>query len=224
MVNVARYKLKQSGSLRDVTSDQQTRGFQANVVIDRDAAARLGVSPTDIDNTLYDAFGQRQVQPCTNGITNIMSSLRQCQNSTGAQRAPKNLREVKIGAANPLSTMARFESTNATLSVNHQGQFPAITLSFNLPPGVSLGEATDIIQNAAEELRMPASVTGSFQGTAQVFKSSLSNLPLLLAAALLAVYVVLGILYESLIHPITILSTLPSAGLGALLALFVAEL
>jgi multidrug efflux pump subunit AcrB len=215
-------KLRQSRELRDVSSDQQTRGLQANVVVDRDAAARLGVSPIAIDNTLYDAFGQRQ-------ISTLYKRYNQHHVVLEAEPSfllePSALKKIYVksnaGKQVPLSAVAQFQPANASLSVNHQGQFPAVTLSFNLAPGVSLGRATEIVQQTVQELRMPATVQGSFQGTAQVFQSSLTNMPLLLAAALLAVYVVLGMLYESLIHPLTILSTLPSAGVGALLALIV---
>ena len=215
-------KLRQDSRLQDVNSDQQTRGLQANVVIDRDAAARLGVSPTIIDNTLYDAFGQRQVSTLYKRYNQHHVIL---EAESGFLLSPSSLNQLYVksstGKQIPLSAVAHFQSTNANLSVNHQGQFPAVTISFNMAPGVSLGQATEIIQQAAQELRMPATVLGSFQGTAQVFQSSLSNMPLLLAAALLAVYIVLGMLYESLIHPLTILSTLPSAGVGALLALWI---
>ena len=213
-------KLRQYPELRDVSSDQRTRGLQANVVIDRDAASRLGVSPTAIDNTLYDAFGQRQVSTLYKRYNQHHVIL---EAEPGFLLEPSALQKIYVksttGKQIPLSAVATFQSANANLSVNHQGQFPAITISFNVATGVSLGRATELIQQAAQELRMPATVQGSFQGTAQVFQSSMSNLPLLLAAALLAVYVVLGMLYESLIHPLTILSTLPSAGVGALLAL-----
>jgi hydrophobe/amphiphile efflux-1 (HAE1) family protein len=213
-------KLRQDDRLRDVSSDQQTRGLQANVVTDRDAAARLGVSPTAIDNTLYDAFGQRQVSTLYKRYNQHHVIL---EAEPGFLLSPSSLEKIYVksttGKQVPLSTVAKFQPANANLSVNHQGQFPAVTISFNLATGVSLGEATEIIRQAAQQLRMPATVQGTFQGTAQVFQSSLANLPLLLAAALLAVYIVLGMLYESLIHPITILSTLPSAGVGALLAL-----
>ncbi len=213
-------KLRLSEQLRDVTSDQQTRGLQASVVIDRDAAARLGVSPRDIDNTLYDAFGQRQVSTIYKRYNQHHVIL---ELDPKFLRDPSSLQKIYVksstGQQIPLASVAKFKPANANLSVNHQGQFPAVTISFNLAPKVSLGQATEIIQKAAEELKMPARVQGSFQGTAQVFKSSLVNLPLLIAAALVAVYVVLGMLYESLIHPLTILSSLPSAGVGALLAL-----
>jgi multidrug efflux pump subunit AcrB len=213
-------KQGKSPPLQDVNSDQQTRGLQASVVIDRDAAARLGVSPRDIDNTLYDAFGQRQVSTIYKRYNQHHVIL---ELDPKFLRDPSSLQKIYVksstGQQIPLASVAKFKPANANLSVNHQGQFPAVTISFNLAPGVSLGQATEIIQKAAEELKMPARVQGSFQGTAQVFKASLVNLPLLIAAALVAVYVVLGMLYESLIHPLTILSTLPSAGVGALLAL-----
>jgi hydrophobe/amphiphile efflux-1 (HAE1) family protein len=215
-------KMRQDKRLADASSDQQTRGLQENVVIDRDAAARLGISPTAIDNTLYDAFGQRQVSTLYKRYNQHHVIL---EAEPGFLLEPSSLQRIFVksstGKEIPLSAVAKFQAANANLSVNHQGQFPAVTISFNLAPGVSLGQATEIIQQAAQELRMPATVQGSFQGTAQVFQASLSNMPLLLAAALLAVYVVLGILYESLIHPLTILSTLPSAGVGALLAMVV---
>ncbi|EEF57515.1 efflux RND transporter permease subunit, partial [Pedosphaera parvula] len=213
-------RLQKSPELKDVTSDQQTRGLQANVVIDRDAAARLGVSPALIDNTLYDAFGQRQVSTIYQRYNQHHVVM---EVNPEFLEDPKALEKIFVksstGRQVPLASVARFETGNTSLSVNHQGQFPAITLSFNLAPGVSLGEAKPVIEQAVRDIRMPGTVTGSFQGTAQVFQSSLATLPLLLAAALIAVYVVLGMLYESLIHPITIISTLPSAGLGALLAL-----
>jgi hydrophobe/amphiphile efflux-1 (HAE1) family protein len=206
--------------LSDVSSDQLTGGLQANVVIDRDAAARLGVSPTAIDNTLYDAFGQRQVSILYKRYNQHHIIL---EVEPQYQLSPSALQKIYVksttGAQVPLASVARFEPGNSYLSVNHQGQFPAVTLSFNLAKGVSLGEATDLIERATEALRMPSSVQGSFQGAAQVFRASVANMPMLFAAALITVYVVLGMLYESLIHPITILSTLPSAGVGALLAL-----
>ncbi len=213
-------KLRSIPQLRDVSSDQLTAGLQANVVIDRDAAARLGVSPVAIDNTLYDAFGQRQVSTLYKRYNQHHVIL---EVAPRYQLEPDALRKIYVKSATgqqvPLASVARFVPSNAYLSVNHQGQFPAVTISFNLAPGVSLGQATELIEQAKEELRMPSSVQGSFQGTARVFKDSLANIPVLLAAALITVYVVLGMLYESLIHPITILSTLPSAGVGALLAL-----
>jgi len=215
-------KLRESPLLRDVTSDQQMLGLQMNVVANRDAAARLGISAAAIDNTLYDAFGQRQVSTIYTEYNQHHVVL---EADPALQLDPASLSKIYVrsthGQQVPLSSVARFEASNTSLSVNHQSQFPAVTLSFNLAPGVALGQAADIIKQATAELRLPASVQGSFQGTAQVFQSSLSNMPLLVAAALIAVYVVLGMLYESLIHPLTILSTLPSAGLGALLAMLV---
>jgi hydrophobe/amphiphile efflux-1 (HAE1) family protein len=213
-------RLQKSPELADVSSDQQTRGLQANVVIDRDAAARLGVSPAVIDNTLYDAFGQRQVSTIYQRYNQHHVVM---EVDPEYLQDPKALEKIYVksssGAQVPLASVAKFQTGNTSLSVNHQGQFPAITLSFNLAPGVSLGQAKPVIEQAERDIHMQGTVTGSFQGTAQVFQSSLSTLPLLLGAALVAVYVVLGMLYESLIHPITIISTLPSAGLGALLAL-----
>ena len=213
-------KLREIPQLKDVNSDQQSRGLQTNVVIDRDAAARLGVTPEAIDNTLYDAFGQRQVSTIYKRYNQHHTVL---EVDPKYQSEPALLQKVyvssSLGAQVPLASVAHFETTNAALSVTHQGQFPCVTLSFNLAPGVSLGDATEIIQNAARELHLPSSIQGRFQGTAQLFQSSLSTLPLLLAAALIVVYIVLGMLYESLVHPLTIISTLPSAGLGALLAL-----
>jgi multidrug efflux pump subunit AcrB len=213
-------KLSRSPKLKDVSSDQQTRGLQTTVVIDRDAAGRLGVSPIDIDNTLYDAFGQRQVSILYRQYNQFHVVL---EANPQYQLDPASLNQIYVRSTNgvqvPLSAVAQFKPSNTFLSVNHQGQFPAVTLSFNLAPGVSLGEATEVVDQAVEELHMPSSVIGSFQGTAQVFRASMTNMWVLLLAAVLAVYVVLGMLYESLIHPITIISTLPSAGVGALLAL-----
>lgn len=212
--------LRKDPLLRDVTSDQLTGGLQANVVVDRDAAARLGVSPAVIDSTLYDAFGQRQVSTLYKRYNQHFVVLEADQRFL---QDPESLNKIFVKSTSsklvPLSALAKFQNGNAYLSVNHQGQFPAVTLSFNLAPGASLGAATESVQAAVDELHIPSSVQGSFQGTAQVFKASLASTPLLVLAALVAVYVVLGMLYESLIHPITILSTLPSAGLGALLAL-----
>ncbi len=213
-------RLRQIPQLKDVTSDQQTSGLQTNVVVDRDAAARLGLSPTDVDNTIYDAFGQRQVSTIYERYNQHHVIL---EVDPAYQRTPSSLEKIFVRTSNntqvPLAAVAHFQTSNAFLSVNHQGQFPAVTVSFNLAPGVSLGEATALVEEAKREIHMPGEILGSFQGTAQVFQSSLASTPLLIIAALVTVYVVLGMLYESLIHPITILSTLPSAGLGALLAL-----
>jgi len=213
-------KLRKNPQLKDVTSDQQSSGLQTNVVVDRDAAARFGLTAQAVDDTLYDAFGQRQVSTLYERYNEHYIIL---EVDPAYQLNPSSLNKIFVrsstGAQVPLSTVAKFQTTNTFLSVNHQGQFPAVTISFNLAPGVSLGEASTIVANAARDLRMPSDILARFQGTAQVFQSSLSTLPLLILAALLAVYIVLGILYESLIHPLTILSTLPSAGVGALLAL-----
>ena len=213
-------KLKTIPQIKDASSDLQTRGLQSEVVIDRDAAARLGVTPTDIDNTLYDAFGQRQVSTIYKRYNQHHVIL---EADPRLQLDPASLEKIYVrsntGRQVPLSSVAKFELRNTYLSVNHQGQFPATTLSFNLAPGVSLGEATELIRRATEELRMPARVRGSFQGTARVFQSSLATTPILFLASLVTVYIVLGMLYESLVHPLTILSTLPSAGVGALVAL-----
>jgi HAE1 family hydrophobic/amphiphilic exporter-1 len=215
-------KLRRSPELRDVSSDQQTRGLQTMVVVDRDAAARLGVSPIAIDNTLYDAFGQRQVSTMYRQYNQFHVIL---EVEPKYLLDPSALNQIYVRSTNgfqvPLAALAKFKPSNTFLSVNHQGQFPAVTISFNLAPGVALGQATEVVEQAVEELKMPSSVLGSFQGTAQIFRASMSNMPLLIAAAMLAVYVVLGMLYESLIHPLTIISTLPSAGVGALLALMI---
>jgi multidrug efflux pump subunit AcrB len=213
-------KLRLLPELRDVSSDQQTRGLQTTIAIDRDAAARLGLSPIAIDNTLYDAFGQRQVSTMYE-LYNQHHVVLEVEPRFLQDPASLNLIYVRStnGVPVALASVAKFTTENTFLSVNHQGQFPAVTVSFNLAPGVALGQATAIIDKAVQQLRMPASVQGSFQGTAQVFRASMANMPLLLAAALITVYVVLGMLYESLIHPLTIISTLPSAGVGALLAL-----
>jgi len=215
-------KLRSYPQLKDVGTDQQTGGLQTNVVIDRDAASRLGVSPADIDNTLYDAFGQRQVSTLYERYNQYHVIL---EVDPKYQFNPSSLEKIYVksntGRMVPLSTVAKFTTSNAYLSVNHQGQLPAVTLSFNLAEGVALGEATNLVRKATEELRIPSRVVGSFQGTAQAFQASLSNMSILILAALVTVYIVLGVLYESLIHPFTILSTLPSAGVGALVALMV---
>ena len=216
----AEEKLHTLPQLRDVSSDEQNEGLESALAIDRDTASRLGITPSMIDNTLYDAFGQRQV-------STIFSQLNQyhvvLEVAPHFQQNPDALKTIYVRSKNgvqvPLSTFANFAPTTTTLAVNHEGQFPAITISFNLAPGVSLGQAVDAVEQARNQIGMPASVHASFQGTAQAFQVSLANEPLLILAALVAVYIVLGILYESYIHPITILSTLPSAGVGAILAL-----
>ena len=217
---VLKARMEQIPELRDVNTDQQLNGLQASLVIDRDTAGRLGVSISAIDGTLNDAFGQRQVSNIYKGINQYHVVLEVLPNF---QRAPETLRTIYAASSSgkliPLSAFAHFEPATSALTVNHQGIFPAITLSFNLEPGASLGPAVEKIQAAQLALGMPPTVHGTFQGTAQAFQDSLSSEPLLILSALIAVYIVLGILYESYIHPITILSTLPSAGVGALLAI-----
>jgi multidrug efflux pump len=247
--------------LRDVASDQQNNGLQANLIIDRDTASRLGILPQAIDDTLYDAFGQRQVSTMftqlnqyhvilevdpqfrvtpddlkdiyvksssgasTTGSTGTgapatgTSGAGISPNSTSATNASPS--SVAGGTQVPLSAFTRLELRNAPLAINHQGQFPVVNLSFNLAPGVSLGEATKAIEQAEQEINLPLSINTSFQGTAAAFHNSLSSEPWLILAAIITVYIVLGVLYESYIHPITILSTLPSAGVGAILALLI---
>jgi len=209
-------------ALQDVASDQQIAAPHIGIEVDRDAASRLGLSLSLIDETLYDAFGQRQVATMytsTNQYKVVLEVKPEFQND------PTALSKIYVPGPNsvqvPLSSFAHFTSTVQPLLISHQGQFPAVTLSFNLAPGHAIGEAVEQIQAMQRELRLPATVNGAFQGTAQAFQASLSSTPLLVAAAILVVYIVLGMLYESYIHPITILSSLPSAGVGALLALMV---
>ena len=213
-------RLKQIPELRDVNSDQQNKGLQSFLAVDRDTAGRLGVSMQDIDNTLGDAFGQRQVSNIYKGLNQYHVVL---EVAPEFQQNPAALDLIyvpsKSGKLVPLSSFAHYEPSNTSLSVNHQGIFPSITLSFNLTPGASLGPAVQHIEEARNQLGVPSSVHATFQGTAQAFRDSLSNQLVLILTALGAVYIVLGILYESFIHPITILSTIPSAGIGALLAL-----
>jgi multidrug efflux pump len=215
-------QLRRLKELTDVNSDQQNRGLQANLTIDRTTASRLGITPQMIDDYLYDAFGQRQVSTMYTALNQyhvIMDIDPQYWQN------PEGLKQIYIPTTKsgmvPLAAFTRFEPRTAPLTVNHQGQFPSVTISFNLPVGVALGTALDAIRRAGADIRLPSSIRGSFQGTAQAFQSSLANENILILAALLAVYIVLGVLYESLIHPVTILSTLPSAGVGALLALLV---
>ncbi len=215
-------KLKTLPQLRDVASDQQNNGLRADLVIDRDTASRLGILPAAIDNTLYDAFGQRQVSTIFTQLNQYHVVL---EVDPHFQQNPDSLKSLYVksgtGMQVPLSAFAHFETRNASLAINHQGQFPVVTLSFNLAPSVSLGDATKAIEAAEQEIGMPASIHTAFQGTAAAFRNSLSSEPWLILAAIVTVYIVLGVLYESYIHPITILSTLPSAGVGAILALFI---
>ena len=213
-------QLHSAAALRDVATDQQNGGLQADLVIDRDSASRLGILPAQIDATLYDAFGQRQVSTIYTQLNQYHVVL---EVDPQFQKDPQSLDNIYVksntGTQVPLSAFSHIERTNATLAINHQGQFPVVTLSFNLAQGASLGEATKEIDAAEQAIQMPASIHTSFQGTAAAFRNSLSSEPLLILAAIITVYIVLGVLYESYIHPITILSTLPSAGVGALLAL-----
>ncbi len=213
-------ELRSSPELLDVATDQQTGGLQADLVIDRDTASRLGVTPTEVDNTLYDAFGQRQVSTIYTQLNQYHVVL---EVDPQFQQDPSSLHTLYVKSASgtqvPLSAFSHIQQSNASLAINHQGQFPVVTLSFNLRPGVSLGEATKAIDAAEQQIGLPPSIQTSFQGTAAAFRNSLSSEPLLILAAIVTVYIVLGVLYESYIHPITILSTLPSAGVGALLAL-----
>jgi multidrug efflux pump len=236
-------KLKQIPELRDVASDQQNNGLGLEVVIDRDTAGRLGITPQNVDDALYDAFGQRQVSTIytqSNQYHVILEAARQWQENA---EALKDIR-VQVGSASanlastialagtntaltgaapiaqaPLGSFTRFRSVPTPITINHQAQFPVVTLSFNLAPGSSLGDAVAKIRQATNDIGMPASIEPSFQGTARAFENSLANESLLILAAIVTVYIVLGVLYESYIHPVTILSTLPSAGVGAILAL-----
>jgi len=215
-------KLKQVPELTDVASDQQLEGLEAHLVIDRDTASRLGITPQNIDDTLDDAFGQRQVSTIFTQLNQYHVVL---EVDPKFQLNPRALDNIYVKSSNgtqvPLSTFTQFEERRTTLAINHQGQFPAVTISFNLAPGKSIGDAVDAVNKAKAELNLPPSVNAEFQGTARAFVASLSNEPILILAALIVVYIVLGVLYESYIHPITILSTLPSAGVGAILALLI---
>jgi multidrug efflux pump len=218
-------KMKTLPQLRDVATDQQDKGLEANLVIDRDTASRLGVATQAIDNTLYDAFGQRQVSTIYTQL-NQYHAVMQVDNRF--QQNPDALKDIYVksssGAQVPLSAFTHYEPRTTALAVNHQGQFPAVTLSFNLAQDVALGDAVTAINKAERDIALPGTIQASFQGTAQAFQDSLANEWILILAALAAVYIVLGMLYESYIHPITILSTLPSAGVGAILALLIFHL
>jgi multidrug efflux pump len=218
-------RLRGRPELRDVASDQQDQGLETSVRIDRNTASRLGITPQMIDDALYNAFGQRQ-------ISTIFTQLNQyrvvLEVKPEFRQDPAALHQIYLrsstGGQVPLSTFTTFEERASPLLVSHQGQFPAVTVSFNLAPGASLGEAVDAIEQTRREIRMPATIETGFQGAARAFQASLANEPLLILAAVVCVYIVLGVLYESWIHPVTILSTLPSAGVGALLALLAARL
>ena len=213
-------EMRKMPGLQDVNTDQQNKGLQTRLNVDRDTASRLGISMTAIDNTLYDAFGQRQVSTIYKSMNQYRVVM---QVKPEFSQNPDSLRHIFVrGLADaqiPLNTLYRQTSINSTLSANHSGQFPSVTISFNLTLGTALGDVVPKIEQAASELGIPENIQGRFQGTAQAFQDSLQNQPMLILAALVTVYIVLGVLYESYIHPITILSTLPSAGVGALLAL-----
>jgi HAE1 family hydrophobic/amphiphilic exporter-1 len=210
--------------LRDVASDQQTSSGMVSLEIDRDAAARYGIQPAAVDNALYDAYGQRQAAQFFTQANSYHVILEITPSLQGdpASLSKLYLKSALTGQMVPLSAMTRYDTQHVTyLSINHQGQFPAVTLSFNLAPGAALGDAVDAITLASAQMHLPATILGTFQGTARAFQSSLKTQPYLILAALVAVYIILGMLYESYIHPLTILSTLPSAGVGALLVLLI---
>ncbi|MFM7251037.1 MAG: multidrug efflux RND transporter permease subunit [Planctomycetaceae bacterium] len=220
-------RLGELPELADVASDQQTEGREARLVIDRDSASRLGITPQMIDDALYDAFGQRQISMLFTQLNQYRVVL---EVAPGFRDAPEDMAQIYVrpgaegargpgGGRVPLGAVTRLEERRVPLAVNHQGQFPVVTVSFNLAPGVSLGAAVEAIEAAREGVGMPPGIQTAFQGTAAAFRASLSNQALLVLAAIVTVYIVLGVLYESLVHPVTILSTLPSAGVGALVAL-----
>jgi multidrug efflux pump len=206
--------------LRDVASDQQNAGLQIRISLDRTTASRLGITPQMLDDALYDAFGQRQISTMFTQLNQYRVVL---EAQPGQYRQPSDLQNIYVRSASggsvPLSAFTRIETVTAPLAISHQGQFPTATVSFNLAPGASLGDAVKAVNQARRDLDFPPSIKAGFQGTAQAFGASLTNTPLLILAAVLTVYILLGVLYESYIHPITILSTLPSAGVGALLSL-----
>ena len=203
-----------------MNTDQQDLGLQTSLIVDRNAATDLGVTISQLDSTLNDLFGQRQVSTIYNPLNQYHVVM---EVAPVYWQSPTELDNTYVMSRNgvmvPISAFAHWEPTNTSLSVNHQGQFVATTVSFNLPPGQSLSAATHAIENALQRIGVPTTIQGSFQGSAKAFQSSLSNQPFLILAALVTVYLVLGILYESLVHPLTIISTLPSAGGGAILAL-----
>jgi multidrug efflux pump len=212
--------LRTHPELTDVASDMQDKGLETDLVVDRDTASRLGIQMSTIDNVLYDAFGQRQVSTMYTQLNQYHVILEVQHNF---QLDPSSLSSLYVASSTgtevPLSTFVKVQRTSTPLSIDHLGQFPASTISFNLGPGASLGDAVKIINQVETSLGMPVTVNASFQGTAKAFEASLTNEPILILAALITVYIVLGVLYESYIHPVTILSTLPSAGVGAILAL-----
>ena len=215
-------ELSKEKDLTDVASDLQDQGLGAQLVIDRDTAARLGIAMSDIDNTLYDAFGQRQVSTIFTQLNQYHVVMEVAPNF---QTNPATLNNLYVKSGNgtqvPLSMLAHWEQTRTQLAIGHQSQFPSTVISFNLAPGRALGDAVKAVKEVEQRIELPASINASFEGTAAAFQNSLANEPILILAALVTVYIVLGVLYESYIHPITIISTLPSAGVGALLALLI---
>jgi multidrug efflux pump len=213
-------RLQALPELRDVASDHQDAGLQTRLVIDRTSASRLGITPKALDDALYDAFGQRQISTIFTDLSQYRVVLEARPDlATGPQALDQVFLRSSSGGSVPLLALARVETRTAPLAINHQGQFPVATVSFNLAPGVSIGAAVQAIERTQAELQMPQSIQAEFKGTAQAFRSSLVNTPFLILAALVTMYILLGVLYESYIHPVTILSTLPSAGVGALLSL-----
>ncbi|HEX4751226.1 MAG TPA: multidrug efflux RND transporter permease subunit [Bryobacteraceae bacterium] len=214
--------MKKMPQLEDVNSDQQNHGLEANLVIDRETASRLGITPATLDNILYDAFGEREIAKTYTQLNQYFVVM---EVAPEFWQNPDSLKKVyaqsSTGQPIPLSAFTHYQPSTASLTVNHSGVFPSVTLSFNLAPNISLGQAVDGISQVEQKAGMPTTINTNFTGTAQAFQASLANEPLLIAAALAAVFIVLGILYESYIHPITILSTLPSAGVGAILALLI---
>jgi multidrug efflux pump subunit AcrB len=217
-------KMKGMPELRDVASDQQTSGTTLTLSIDRNQAARFGLTPDVIDATLYDAFGQREIATYSTQLSTYYVVL---EVLPSLQKNPSTLEQIYLhspttGGEVPLSAFTKWTTAPVRpLAINHQGQFPAVTISFNLAPNVALGQATDAISAMEKQMNVPAVITSTFQGTAKAFQDSLSSVPLLIVAALIVVYLILGVLYESYIHPLTILSTLPSAGVGALATLLI---
>jgi multidrug efflux pump len=218
-------KLKERSELQDVASDQAVLGREAKLVIDRDTASRLGVTPLVIDDALYNAFGQRQVSTIFTQLNQyrvvleVAPEFRDSLSDVGSLYVKTNM-----GKPAPLESLTKIQFQNAPLAINHQGQFPVVTVSFNVAPGVSLGQAVEAVEQTVREIQMPTSIARAFQGSAEAYQRSLSTTPLLILAALVTVYIVLGVLYESFVHPLTILSTLPSAGVGALIALILFRL
>jgi multidrug efflux pump subunit AcrB len=218
-------RMRNLPALTEVSSDQQNNGLQESLVYDRATAARLGLTPAIIDATLYDAFGQRQVSTMYTSLNQYHVVM---EVDPRFWQSPEGLKDIYLrpasGGVVPMDAVAHYSPTTAPLTVAHQGQFPAVTISFNLAPGVALSDAAQAINQMEQNIGMPSTIRGSFSGTLQAYQSSLASEPLLIITALVAVYIVLGILYESYIHPITILSTLPSAGVGAVLALLITHL